>query len=210
MFVTVWQQQLAGINQENEKLTKLANSLANEIDMYKSTRIKHDIADINSALELEQERLSDIENRFNEMKRDASVNPMTCYDAFNKIEWDFNQLQGYEYNNALAYAKNQFHAALDSLESRLSQVQPNIENTKRIAQEFSSEIKNSKNTLPKLKIKPGDEIPVIAEYEEIVNNARTQLPNFKEKETTILSKAKEYIQEGDELRKRTQRLVRCN
>ncbi len=88
-----WQEELTAIYIEKETLTKLANALSDDIDTIKATRIKGDIIDIKSALSDEQSALRELENHLVQLKHDASLRPMTCYQANQTVRYDFEKTE---------------------------------------------------------------------------------------------------------------------
>lgn len=195
--------------QEAEKITSLTKTLANDISAIKATGIKQDIMDINSALDHEHSALHQLENDSTRLQRDASVRPMTCYQAYQTVGYDFHQTLGYDYNQKLGYANNQFQTAANRLEERLSRVESMVEKIKKEAAQLDQAIKVSRYSLPKLKVMPADAATAIAEYQALAHSAHKQLPSFKATNGDIVSKAKEIMQEGKVVMEKAQSLVTC-
>lgn len=194
---------------EKDKLVKLAEALANDVSIIKNAKIKEQFNDIVSALNNEFVSSKKLEDDFAILQHDASVRPMTCYQAQQTVGYDYNQSIGYDYNQDLRYANNQYKNAIKRLEDSLSKVDTMNEKITHQAQELSQAIKQSQFPLPQLKIMPGDELIALEQYKIQTNSARIELPNLKTKNEKLLSKAREIIIDGKKVMDSAQKLVIC-
>lgn len=210
LLLNRWQEELAAIYKEKESLTKLANTLADDINAVKSTGIKRSLADIKSALDDEQSALHDLENDLAELKHDASLRPMTCYQANSRVGYAYNSRMAYSYSSRLGYAHDKFMVRLEELEHRLSNVEPLVTKIRQETHALDQAIKESKYSLPKLNAKPGDEAQVLIQYQALAASARNELPLMKAAHSDILNKAKGIMREGEAILKKTQASVRCD
>ena len=71
-------------------------------------------------------------------------------------------------------------------------------------------IKDSKFSLPKLSVMPGDERQVLEQYQVLATSASNDLLSLKAAHSDILSKAQEIMREGEETLMKTQALMRCD
>jgi hypothetical protein len=204
------QEELAAISKEKESLTKFADTLFNDINLYTTTGIKYDIDDIQSALDDEKTALRSLEIHLADLRQHALIRPMTCYQAYQVVGYDFNQTLGYDYSQSLGLANNQFTNAIARLEKRLSNVEPLVEKTREDAQNFDRAIKNSKYPIPKLRTMPKDELKGLELYQALSASAHDNLPTFKITHTDNLNKAKKIMREGEIILNKTQSLVRCS
>jgi hypothetical protein len=148
---------------EKDKLTELAGALENDVLAIKRTGIKADLDDIASALNNEYLAVRQLEEHLAALQRDTSVRPMTCYQAYQTVGYDFNQTLKYDYEQTLGYANSQYKDAIIRLEERLSGVEIIVGKIKQEAQELNQAVKQSKFPLPKLDIMPGDESGALKE-----------------------------------------------
>ena len=204
------QEELAAISKDKESLTKLADILFNDINLYTTTGIKQNFSDIKSALNDEKAALRSLEIHLTDLQHHASIKPMTCYQAYQVVGYDFNQTLGYDYSQTLGYANNQFTNAVARLEKRLSNVEPLVEKTGHDAQNLDRAIKDSRYPLPKLRAMPKDELHGLEQYQTLATSAHDDLPALKATHTDNLNKAKEIMREGEGILKKTQALMRCN
>ncbi len=210
LLLSRWQKELAAIYEEKKSLTNLANALADDINAVKSTGIKRNLADLKSALEDEQSALKNLENNLAELQQDASLRPMTCYQAYSKIDYDYNSRMMHTYSSRLGYAHDNFMLSLKELEHRLSNVEPIVTKIRQETHILHQAIKESKYPPPKLNARPGDETQVLVEYQSLAVSAHNELPFLKDTHSDILNKAKEIMREGEAILTRIQASVRCD
>lgn len=204
------QAESANAQKEKEKLTKLADDLSNAINSIKSSLIEQNFEDLKFALENEQFALENLENDLFDLKRNATVRPMTCYQANFVVSFDFNSRMAYSYNSKLGYASNTYSNRLKELEERLSNVESLSTEAREKAQRLALAIESSKYPLSKLRVLPGDEEEALVQYQKLADLARQELPFLKATHLDILDKAKEIMKEGELILKETQALIRCN
>ncbi len=216
-----WQEELATIHKDKERLTKianaekerstkLANALSDDINEVKSTGINRNLDDIKSALDDEKSAIHDLENNLAELRQDASLRPMTCYQANSKVDYDYNSRMAYSYDSRLGYAHDKFIASLKDLERRLSGVEAIVTEIKQEAHDLAQAIKESKYPRPELRVMPGEERLVLEQYQALAASARNELPSLKATHSDILNKAKKTMHEGEATLKTTQASVRCD
>lgn len=210
LLLNRWQEELAEIHEEKEELTKLANAVYDAINVVKSTGIRTNLADIKYALEDERLALHDLEIDLAELKHNASLRPMTCFQANSIVGHDYNSRMGYSYSSRLGYAHDKFMSRLKELEERISNAEPLATIIREGAHALDQAIEESKHPLPKLKFMPGDEKQILEQYQVLVASARNELPVLKGTHSDILSKAKGFMREGESILKKTQASVRCN
>ncbi|MBP6367098.1 MAG: hypothetical protein KBA82_12470 [Nitrosomonas sp.] len=204
------QEELNAIQSEKQKLTKLAETLSDAINTAKSTRIKQNLDDLKSALEDEQFALQDLEDDFAELRGNASLRPMTCYQANSVVDYDYNSRMAHSYDSRLGYAHNEFMNQFEELEKRLLNVEPLATKIKQAAHALDQAIKDRKFSLPNLSVMPGDEKQVLEQYQVLATSASNDLLSLKAAHSGILSKAKEIMREGEKTLAKTQALVRCD
>ena len=204
------QRELTAIQSEKQKLTKLAETLSDSINTAKSTRIKQNLDDLKSALKDEQFALQDLEDDFAELRGNASLRPMTCYQANSVVDYDYNSRMAHSYDSRLGYAHNEFMNQFEELEKRLLNVEPLATKIKQAAHALDQAIKDRKFSLPNLSVMPGDEKQVLEQYQVLATSASNDLLSLKAAHSGILSKAKEIMREGEKTLAKTQALVRCD
>jgi hypothetical protein len=63
--------------------------------------------------------------------------------------------------------------------------------------------------VPELTISPGEEQGPLKQYQELVALARGEMPKLQQKLDNAVSRAKELMQEGQQVMRAAQDLVRC-
>lgn len=218
--LTKWRQQLLAMHadqeqlkarelEEHQKLEKLARPLYDNIRAIKSTGIGDNLTEAKSALNDERSALKELEEALAELKRNASIRPMTCYQAHQTVAYDFQQTMGFTYKQTLGYANSQFQSAVSRLEQRLSRVDGMVEQIKKNAAELQEAIRVSSFPLPKLPISPGEEQDPLEQYQMLARSSKKELPILKAQNEEILNKAKKIVHEGKSVMEAAQSLVRC-
>jgi len=210
LLLKQWQGELAAIHKEKEAIMNLASGLSEGINAVKSTGIKQNIDDIKSALDDEQSALDDLNNDLAELKDDASLRPMTCFQANSKVSHDFNSRMAHSYNSRLGYGHDKFMTNLEELNKRLSNVEPIVTKITQQSRALYQAIEKSNYPLPKLNVMPGDEKPLLEQYQALAASARNELSLLKDAHSKILNKAKGLMREGEEILKTTQESIRCD
>lgn len=195
---------------EKQKLVKLANTFSDAINTVTSSLINQNFRDLKFALEDEQFALQNLENDLNDLKRNASVRPMTCHQANSVVSFDFNSRMAHSYNSRLGYAINTYLSRLEELEERLSNVESLSTETREKSRQLAAAIQSSQYPLSKLRASPGDEEEVLAQYQKQADSIRHELPFLRAAHLDILGKAEEIMKEGELILEKTQALIRCN
>ncbi len=194
---------------EHRKLEKLARPLYDNVFAIRGTGIGDDLMQAKSALEDERSALKELESGLAELKRNASLRPMTCYQAYQTVAYDYQQTIGFAYKQTLGYANTQFQSAVSRLENRLSRVDAMVEQIKKNAIELQEAIRTSSFSLPKLPISPGEEQAPLEQYQMLARSSKEELPTLKAQNEEILNGAKEIVREGKGVMEAAQSLVRC-
>ena len=165
-MVAKWRQLLITIHAEKDRMEtekqeadaevqKLATALFNDVRNIRNTGIGDDLERITAAIKDERSALRDLGENLSELKSSASVRPMTCYQAYQTVAYNFRQAMGYTYNQTLGYANSQYRSAMGTLELRLSHVDAIVGGIRESASKLKDEIRVSKFTPPALDIAPG-------------------------------------------------------
>jgi len=194
---------------ETVKLSGLADALRQDVESIKNTRIQSDLDDIAIAIKDQEAAVRTLETQLTEVKHDATVQPMTCDQAYRKIGWDVNNKLGYEYAQTLGYAHKQYKGAVDQLEKRLERAVSVVEKIKNESRQLDQAMKTHQFPLPKLAIIPGSENAEVERYQALMNTARQELPKFKTKTEAAVARAKEIIAEAKAIGKKAQSMVIC-
>lgn len=194
---------------EHQKVEKLAGTLNDNVRAIKATGIGDDLSQAKSALQDERLALKQLEVGLAELKRNASLRPMTCYLAYQTVAYDFQQTMGFSYKQTLGYANSQFRSTTSKLDERLSRVAGITDQIEKNSIELRDAIQLSKFPLPKLVISPGDERGPMEQYKMLARSSKGELPALKAQNDEILAKAKELINEGKGVMETAQSLVRC-
>lgn len=199
----------AEVRRTNTELQNLAQALFDDVRTIRNTGIGNDLAEIANALRDEHLALRELERNLSELKRSASVRPMTCYQAFQTVGYDYRQSMGYTYKQTLGYANSQYNSAVSALEVRLSHVEPLVGEIREGSAKLKEALRVSKFAAPTLAISPGDELGPVEEYLKLAHSAQEGLPTFKSENAQLLATAKALIDEGKGIMDQAQSLVRC-
>ena len=186
---------------ENEALTTLAEKLNQSLRLLKQTGIPDNIRDLNSDVEDERLALQLINVEFARLKHDAAFIPMTCYQAYQTVSYDFRQSLGYEFNQSLGYPNHQFAARRKELETRLANSERAVMEAKHASELLGASIRTAKYGAVDLAAKPDETSSTIREYESIVASARAELTRLNDQNKQIVESAQGIIQNGQEVTK---------
>ena len=204
------QVEITTIHNEKDKLKKLAETLSEDINSAKSSWIKRNLEDLKFALYSEQSALHNLENDFDKLKYNASLRPMSCYQANSLIDYDYNSTMTFSYNSTLGYAHDMFMNKLTELEERLSNVEFLASSIRQKSSTLDQAIKESRYSQPKLKVMPSEGRQVLEQYQELAASIRNELSSLKVTHSDILRKAEEIMSQGKIILNKTLGSVRCN
>lgn len=199
----------AEVRKTNSDLQNRAQALFANVGIIKTTGIGSDLADIATALRDEHLALNELEGNLSELKRSASVRPMTCYQAYQTVGYDFRQTMGYTFKKTLGYANSQHASTMKALEVRLSHVDPLVASIREGAAKLKEALQASKFAAPALPISPGDELEPVAQYLKLAHSAQERMPTFRSENSQIVAAAKAVMDEGQGVMNQAQSLVRC-
>jgi hypothetical protein len=194
---------------ERQKLSNLANALQADVTAIGNTGIKSDLESATSSVKDAYSAIKHIELHLAELKREASVRPMTCYQANQTVRYGFEQTMRYDFSQTLGYAANNYKNSVQRLGERLEKVSGMVAKIDHEANDLRQAIKVAKFGIPKLAISPGEEQAPLKQYQELAASARREMPNLQQKLDNAVSSAKDLMQEGQQVMKTAQDLVRC-
>ncbi|MFZ6771848.1 hypothetical protein ACO0LB_03940 [Undibacterium sp. SXout7W] len=195
---------------ERQKLFKLVNILQADVAAIKNTDIKSDLESVASSVKGAYSAIKDIEAHLAKLKREASVRPMTCYQANQTVRYGFEQTMRYDFSQTLGYAANNYKNGIQRLGERLEKVSGMVAKIDQEANDLRQAIKIAKFGVPKLTFSPGEEQAPLKQYQELAALARGEMPRLQQKLDNAVSRAKELMQEGEQVMRAAQDLVRCN
>lgn len=194
---------------EKQKLSKLANTLQADVAAIRNTGIQADLESAMSAVEDAYTAIKDLEEHLGELKHEASVRPMTCYQAHQRVWYVFEQTMRYDFSQTLGYAVNSYKSSIQRLNERLEKVPGMLAQINQESDDLKQAIKIAKFEIPKLVISPGEEQVPLKQYEELAALARGEIPNLQQKLDGAVSRARDLMQEGQQVMKAAQGLVQC-
>lgn len=220
VVITQWRQSLLAMYtsrermieqelKEHKKLKILANSLYDSVRIITNTGIKEDLTQADHALQDEHYAIAELEKSLAELKHNASLRPMTCYQAYQTVAYDFYQTMGFTFNQNLGYANSEFQSIMNRLEERLSHVDNMVEQIKKQTAELQEAIQVSLFPLPKLPILPGEEQLSLEQYQMLAHSTKDKIPTLKAQNKELVNKASELMREGKSAVETAQSLVRC-
>lgn len=194
---------------EKQKLSKLANTLQADVAAIRNTGIQADLESAMSAIEDAYTAIKDLEEHLGELKHEASVRPMTCYQAHQRVWYVFEQTMRYDLSQTLSYAVNSYKNSIQRLNERLEKVPGMLAQINQESDDLKQAIKIAKFEIPKLVISPGEEQIPLKQYEELAALAHGEIPNLQKKLDGAVSRARDLMQEGQQVMKAAQGLVQC-
>ncbi len=194
---------------ERQQLAKLANALYSDVTAIRNTGIKPDLESMRSSIKDAYSAIKDIEVHLAELKHEASVRPMTCYQANKTVKYVFEQTMRYDFSRTLGYAANNFKIDFQRLEERLGRVSGIETKINQEANDLKQAINMAKFAVPKLMILPGEEQAPLKQYQELATSARKEMTNLQQKFDYAISRAQELMKEGQQVMTAAQDLVRC-
>lgn len=195
--------------EEERALRSVSNNLSDDIRAMSQTEIPQNIEQVKSALKDMNKGVRAIENALELLRADASIVPMTCNQAQQKVLYDFEQKMGYHWEQSVSNAHQQFRDSLGQLERRLENGHGIVVKTVNDARKLETALNTMRLADSALSIKPGDELEPLKRYQSLKNSAGAQLPLWKSEAEALLAEAKEMMREGQSRTKDALRLANC-
>lgn len=218
-LLAAWRNDLAGaaavqakINDakeaERKHLEALSDTLARDIRAIQMSGIENDIRNIADALADAKRALGSLSSNLERLKADAAVRPMTCYQAYQTVAYDFNQTMGFDFNQSLGSAINQYRFSMASMRTRLNNGENILKQVPEHAEALRAAIASSKFGIRVTPLPQEADAP-LAKYKEIMEKARGNMPGWSAESETIVGEAKALMREGRDVMAGAQALVRC-
>lgn len=195
---------------EADTLRRLSKSLSDDIQNITQTGIPQDVVDIKLAMEKAKNGVRDIEESLTTLKIDASVSPMTCYQAQQKVQYDFEQKLKYHWDQSLGTAIKQFRESVGQLEKRLENGDKVVKKTIEDAKSLEQAVKKRRYTQSGVSLESGAEHHPVEQYQLLISSARAQLPTWKAEVDSQIAKARKMMQEGQTLTQESLRSANCH
>lgn len=199
----------AALRREEKALTELSDKLYDAINRLKESQIQSDFDHLVELLANEKETLLHLESLFFTLQNEANVRPMTCYQAFNSLEFIFSNQMIHTYEASMRNAFVMFQARLASVEERLSRVQEFQHYVTSTAQGLESALRKSRYEEYKLKARPGEEKEILDKYLLKAAHVRTELIKVIDEHKILNNKARDLMRQGETVLKDTQSTIRC-
>lgn len=144
-----------------------------------------------------------------ELREEAGVRPMTCYQAGSVVGYTYDSQMTYQYDSVLGYQRSQYVATVDDLETALAEVEQSVEAARSAAEALDAALDVSPYPPPALDALPGDEQPAITAYEEAADAARTDLDALKTGYASALATADDLMVQGKTVSEEAQAVAAC-
>lgn len=197
------------IEEEQSKLVDLSQKLAYNVRAIQQTGIGDDVSRLVSSLSEQYKAYNTLEANLQHLKYDASMHPMTCYQAEQVVAYDFDQEMGYSYEQSLGYFISQFNEAAKSLKKRFETAKQLITETQAIAIQLKTAFDTHLYPLPNLPIRPGEEVHTLDKYQTLVDAAKIELEGRTKDSNNLVEKAKALMREGKSVKKQAQTSIKC-
>jgi hypothetical protein len=197
-------------NEEERTFIALATAVRNDIQNISQTGIPKEMNDAKSALDKMAKDVGFIEHDLLGLKADAAVLPMTCYQAEQKVRYDFEQKMRYHWEQSLGYNRKMFHDAIDRLEKRLEVGKAMDVKIVLDGNNFAQFLKNARYSESARRVEPGAERSALEQYRALMSSATTQIPSWKAGAEAHVESAKKLMQEGQAITKDALQRASCH
>lgn len=207
-MLSQWQVELGARYAEQKELNRLAGQLVDDLQIIRSSGIESDASSIRAALQDQKDALTNLGKNLDVLKRDASVRPMTCSQAFQSVASDFSQSMASTFNQSLGSSVKAYRTMATRIEARLSNGDRVVSKTEGDIQQLVQALKSSKYGL-RTQPMPKDSGDLIAKYKAIKSAVRDELPRWKTESDATVESAKSLMRDGKTIASEAQSLVRC-
>ncbi len=199
----------AALKREEEALTKLSDKLYDAISQLRESRIQGDFDHLVELLANEKRTFLHLESLFFRLQNESNVRPITCYQAFNSLEFIFSNQMVYAFEVSMGNAFEMFQVRLASLEERMSRVQEFQQYVTSTVQGLESALRKSRYKKYELKARPGEEKEILEKYLLKAAQVRTELIKVIDEHKILNNKARDLMRRGETVLKDTQSTIRC-
>lgn len=193
---------------EARALNALSDKLAHDLRKIRAKDIENKVKDIQHDLDGERKALIQLTKDLQNLRREADVRPMSCYQAFQRVGYAFHQTMGYTFNTSLGYEVRNFERNLKDLQNLLSESPAVISDTQEHARALGEAIKG-RRFATKISLQPTETDEPLKQYRAVLDYARSSLEDFQSQNDAHLAEAKVRMRQGEEIVRETQDLVRC-
>jgi hypothetical protein len=198
----------AAREEEARNISALANRLAEALRAISMSELRGDAEAIQSSLKSQRKDVGQLEVDLKNLKKDASVRPMTCYQAHQTVGYDFNQTMGYTYNTSLEYNARNFQRHVDSLEKQLSSSSAAVAQVVEHANSLEAALRVRRfNT--QVSPQPAAADAPLASYQNLVMSTQNNIGPWMAEKKATAEKAAELMHDGQRIAQEAQALVRC-
>lgn len=204
------QRQKTGAAREEEarNLSVLANRLAEALRAISMSKLRSDAEAIQSSLKSQQKDVVQLEIELKNLKKDASVRPMTCYQAHQTVGYDFNQTMGYTYKQSLEYNARNFQRHVESLEKQLSSSSAAVARVVQHAKTLEGALRLRRfNT--QVSPQPAAVDAPLASYQALVASTQNNIGGWMDEKKATAEKTAQLMRDGQRIVQEAQALVRC-
>lgn len=195
---------------EREAITKLSHELTADINNIKNTGIPTDLSDMEHAISDQRTAIEQMKNDLLALKRDAEATPMTCYQAYQVVGYDYSQKLGYDYRSTLGYSISTYQNAKGNLEKRLANVPDIVAKVTKDAAALQQALRTKRYQSPTPNVSPNDAKDLAVKYQAMASDAQSRLPQLQTEVDNIVEQAKQLIAEGKSVAQGAQSSVACN
>lgn len=197
-------------SEEARDIIDLSVKLSEALNVLKETGIPSNIGELKAHVDEEQVALQTMNQHFAKLRNDASINSMSCYQAYEVVGYDFTQTLGYDFNQSLPYANRNYAATKTELETRLINSDRAIANSRGATKNLAEAMRSAKFAIPPLTTKPEEATSVINAYESIVKDAQQELVRLRGVNKQIIDDAQKIMRDGQQVTMQAQaRAGRC-
>lgn len=198
----------AAREEEARNLNALANRMSEALRAISMSELRSDAEGIQSSLKSQRKNVVQLEINLKNLEKDASVRPMTCYQAHQTVGYDLNQTMGYAYNMSLEYNTRNFQRHVDSLEKQLSSSSAAVARVVEHANSLEAALRVRRfNT--RVSPQPAAVAAPLANYQTLVASTQSNISVWMDEKKATSDKAAKLMRDGQRIAQEAQALVRC-
>lgn len=190
---------------EQSEIRRLSRSLADGISNVRNTRIPENISTASSAINDKRQYLQEMEQKLREIEVKTSNRPLSCYQAFNELAYDFERALTYIYQRNLGgYVNRIYRKNVEAAQERLNSGGSEILRIREDGNNLQEAVRASKYPFPTLEAEPGSEKKPIADYEAVRASALTRLANLQADNAIIIERSGNIMKQAERVVMETQ------
>jgi len=194
---------------ERNEFNKLTSALNEEIRGIKQTGIPQDAANAKAALLAENKGIQKIRQSSDKLKSDAAVRPMTCYQAEQRVRYDFEQGMQYHWEQSFKYGREQLARSITALRSRIEYGEKAISKLSILSENSRRFSENYPSRQPAINQQLAQAAPAKSQYIALLDTTKKDIKSWESEDTENVALATQLMKEGRSITDTTLRNTTC-